>query len=152
MRSESLVLTEEILREAYRDPTNPGAPDMPPYLRPEGVTSWPAEYPQEFQGATPPLAGYVFADGSDHRTRGYFAQTSRVAFDFHAVRTCRSAGFPVTIRDPLGNDTTIAYDRPYHLLPVQVTDAVGLTTAAQTTIIVSCSLAWSRMPTAIAAP
>ncbi len=31
------------------------------------------------------------------------------------------------MRDPLGNDTTIAYDRPYHLLPVQVTDAVGLT-------------------------
>ena len=36
-------------------------------------------------------------------------------------------GLPVTTRDPLGNDTTIAYDRPYHLLPVQVTDAVGLT-------------------------
>ena len=83
MRSESLVLTEEILREAYRDPANPNAPDMPPYLRPEGVTSWPAEYPQEFQDTTPALAGYTFADGSDHRARGYFAQSSRVAFDFH---------------------------------------------------------------------
>ena len=40
-------------------------------------------------------------------------------------------GLPVTMRDPLGNDTTIAYDRPYHLLPVQVTDAVGLTTSAE---------------------
>ena len=37
----------------------------------------------------------------------------------------------MTTRDPLGNDTTMAYDRPYHLLPVQVTDAVGLTTSAE---------------------
>ncbi len=35
------------------------------------------------------------------------------------------------MRDPLGHDTTIAYDRPYHLLPQQVTDAVGLTTSAE---------------------
>ena len=130
VRSESLVLTEEILREAYRDPANPDAPDMPPYLRPEGVTSWPAEYPQEFQDETPALAGYTFADGSDHRARGYFAHASRVAFDFHRPDLPRR-GLPVTMRDPLGNDTTIAYDRPYHLLPVQVTDAVGLTTSAE---------------------
>jgi RHS repeat-associated protein len=36
----------------------------------------------------------------------------------------------VTIRDPLGTDTTTAFDHPYHLLPVQVADAVGLTTSA----------------------
>ena len=35
------------------------------------------------------------------------------------------------MRDPLGNDTTMAYDRPYHLLPLQVTDAVGLTISAE---------------------
>ena len=103
---------------------------MPPYLRPEGVTSWPAEYPQEFQDRTPALAGYTFADGSDHRARGYFAHASRVAFDFQMPDLPRR-GLPVTMRDPLGNDTTIAYDRPYHLLPVQVTDAVGLTTSAE---------------------
>ena len=50
VRTESLVLTEEILREAYRDPANPDAPDIPPYLRPEGVTSWPAEYPAGVPG------------------------------------------------------------------------------------------------------
>ena len=49
VRSESLVLTEEILRDAYHDPADLNAPSMPPYLRPEGVTSWPAEYPKEFQ-------------------------------------------------------------------------------------------------------
>ena len=130
VRTASLVLTEEILREAYRDPANPNAPSIPPYLRPEGVTSWPAEYPQEFQDNTPALAGYTFADGSDHRTRGYFAHASRVAFDFHRPGLPRR-GLPVTMRDPLGNDTTIAYDSPYHLLPVQVTDAVGLTISAE---------------------
>ena len=37
----------------------------------------------------------------------------------------------MTNRDPLGNDTTIVYDQPYHLLPVQMTDAVGLTTSVE---------------------
>jgi RHS repeat-associated protein len=129
VRTESLVLTEEILAGAYRELSNPGAPGLPAYLRPQGTTSWPAEYPQEFRAGTPPLAGYVFADGSDHRTRGYFAQASRVAFDFHYPELPHR-GLPVTIRDPLGNDTTIAYDRPYHVLPLQVTDAVGLTVGA----------------------
>jgi RHS repeat-associated protein len=130
VRSESLVLTEEVLHEAYRDPVNPDATDMPLYLRPEGITSWPAEYPQEFQDQTPALAGYIFADGSDHRARGYFAHGTRVAFDFHRPDVPRR-GLPVTMRDPLGHDTAMAYDRPYHLLPVQVTDAVGLTTSAE---------------------
>ncbi len=130
VRTTSLVLTEEILREAYRDPDNPNAPDRPPYLRPEGVASWPAEYPQEFRDNTPPLAGYIFADGSDHRTRGYFVHSTRVEFDFQKPDLPRR-GLPVTMRDALGADTTISYDRPYHLLPLQVTNAVGLTISAE---------------------
>jgi RHS repeat-associated protein len=129
VRSESLVLTEEILRDAYRDPANAAAPDVPPYLQPEGVTSWPAEYPKEFRDTVPALAGYTFADGSDHRTRGYFVQASRVAFDFQ-VSGLPGRGLTVATRDPLGNDTTMTYDN-YHLLPVRVTDAVGLTTGAE---------------------
>ena len=65
---------------------NPDAPDIPPYLRPEGVPSWPAEYPKEFQDNMPALAGYTFADGSDHRARGYFAQGSRVDVRFSPAR------------------------------------------------------------------
>jgi RHS repeat-associated protein len=130
VRTASLVLTEEILRNAYRDPASTGTPDLPPYLRPEGVPSWPAEYPKEFQAATPALAGYILADGSDHRARGYFAHASRVAFDFQMPGLPRR-GLAVTMRDPLGNDTTITYDRPFHRLPVQVTGAVGLTTRAE---------------------
>lgn len=129
VRSESLVLTEEILHDVYRDPANPTAFDIPPYLHPENVTSWPAEYPQEFRDRMPALAGYTFADGSDHRTRGYFVQSSRVAFDFQMPDFPRR-GLAVATRDPLGNDTATAYDRPYHLLPIKVTDAVGLTISA----------------------
>lgn len=132
VRGESLVLTEEILREAYRDPANPNAPTIPPYLRPEGVTNWPTEYPKEFQDLMPTLVGYSFADGSDHRARGYFAHGARVAFDFQMpVTVMPHRGLPITMRDPLGNDTTIAYDQPYRLLPTQVTDAVGLTISAE---------------------
>jgi RHS repeat-associated protein len=131
VRSEALVLTEELLREVYRDPASPDAPDVPPYLQPGGITTWRVEYPKEFQDNTPVLAGYTFADGSDHRAGGYFAQSARVTFDFQIPDVSNRRGLPVTMRDPLGNDTAIAYDRPFHLLPVQVTDAVGLTTMAE---------------------
>jgi RHS repeat-associated protein len=130
VRSESLVLTEDILRETYQDPVNPGTPSIPPYLRPDGVTTWPAEYPQEFQDETPALAGYTFADGSDHRARGYFTAATRVMFDFHRPELPHR-GLPVTMRDPLGKETMTAYDRPYHLLPTQVIDPVGLTVSAE---------------------
>jgi RHS repeat-associated protein len=130
VRTESLALTEEILRDAYRDPADSDAPSIPPYLRPEGVMTWPMDYPTEFRDNTPALAGYTFADGSDHRARGYFAQTARVEFDFHRP-DLPHRGLPVTMRDPLGNDATITYDHPYHLLPVQVTDAVGLAVRAE---------------------
>jgi RHS repeat-associated protein len=130
VRSETLALTEEFLREALLDPASPDAPGVPPYLRPEGVSTWTEEYPKEFQDNVAVLAGYTFADGSDHRTRGYFVHGSRVAFDFHMSDLPRR-GLPVINRDPLGNDSTIAYDRPYHLLPVQTTDAAGLTIRAE---------------------
>jgi hypothetical protein len=48
VRTASLVLTEEMLHEGYRDPANLNAPSIPPYLRPKGVTSWPAEYPKDY--------------------------------------------------------------------------------------------------------
>ena len=77
------------------------------YLRPEGATNWPAEYPEEFRDNIPALAGYTFADGSDHRTRGYFAQSSRVEFDFQrtelaAPRTSRANARPARQRHHAG--------------------------------------------------
>ena len=130
VRTESLALTEDLLQEAYHEPAKLDGPSMPPYLRPEGISSWPAEYSQEFRDSMPALAGYTFADGLDHRARGYFAHSSRVAFDFQFSGSANGRGLPVTMRDPLGNDTTTTYDA-FHLLPVMVTDAVGLATSAE---------------------
>ncbi len=130
VRTATLVMTEDLLREAFHDPTSPNALVVPPYLRPGGVSNWPAEYPKEFQDNIPALVGYTFADGTDHRTRGYFAHGPRTAFDFH-MSGLPHRGLSVTMRDPLGNDSTITYDRPYHLLPVQAVDPAGLTTSAE---------------------
>ena len=68
------------------------------------------------------------AVGSDHRARGYWMQTARTRYDFHDDPNGR--GLPVVNRDPLGSDTTIQYD-DHGLLPVEVTDAAGLTTRAE---------------------
>ena len=130
VRAESLVLTEQILRDLYRDPADAAAPDVPPYLEVDGVIHSLADYPQEYQDETPALAGYVFADGSDHRPRGYFAQATRIAFDFQTPGL-PGCGLAVARRDPLGNDTLLVFDQPFHVLPAQVTDAVGLTTRAE---------------------
>jgi RHS repeat-associated protein len=130
VRTESLVLTEELLRDLYRDPDGAETAAVPPYLRVEGETNWPPEYPEGFRSETPALAGYIFADGSDHRARGYYAQATRVAFDFQ-VPGLPPRGLVVARRDPLGNDTTLAFDEPYHLLPRRVTDTVGLETQAE---------------------
>jgi RHS repeat-associated protein len=129
VRSESLVITEEILQAAYED-AGTAASGIPRYLRPGATVAWPDEYPQGFRQSLPPLAGYVFADGTDHRARGYFAPGVRAEFDFHR-QDMPARGLAVKTRDAFGRDITIALDRPYHLFPVQTTDAAGLTTTVQ---------------------
>jgi RHS repeat-associated protein len=124
-RSETLVLTEEILREVHG-----GDPNIPPYLRPGGPPTWPGEYPIEFHNQIKPLAGYTFADGSDHRARGYFAQSARKAFDFQLAASPSPRGLLVGVRDPLGNDSRMGYD-DFRLLPVSLTNAVGLSALAE---------------------
>jgi RHS repeat-associated protein len=130
VRSESLVLTEEILHDAYRsggavlDP-----PERPPYLDPAGVTAWTEDYPQPFRDELPALAGYTFRVGDDDGARGYFAETTCHRYDFHDdPMTAR--GLPLVLRDPLGRDTSIVYDT-FALLPVTVTGPTGLTIEAR---------------------
>ena len=128
VRGESLAITEAFLQEAYRGPAGANPAEAPAYLRPDGAVSWPADYPSEFRDLLPALAGYRFADGSDHRVRGYFTPSARVTLDFQVPGLPRR-GLAVVERDPLGNDTTTEYDLPYHLLPVRATDAAGMTTS-----------------------
>lgn len=128
VRVESLVLTEAQLREAMR-PDGSGAAEMPPYLDPAGSPNWTAEYPEGFRESLPALAGYRFADGSDHRVRGYFAEGKRAALDVHASSVA-ARGLEVALRDAFGHETTFAYDR-FQLLPERVTDPAGLESTSE---------------------
>ena len=125
MRSESLVLTPEIVQEAYKSgDTIASPPEVPPYLDPNQAgdpSGWPAEYPEGWKQGLPSFAGFHLRTGDPDAEEGYFSITGRRAYD--------ARGLVVTQRDPLGNDTRIAYDA-FGLLPTKVTNAVGLTTTA----------------------
>ncbi len=132
VRTETLVFTDAILHEAYRsgdqvlDP-----PEEPPYLAPDGIVGWTAEYPQEFRDRLPARAGYSYQAGGagSPYAPGYFATPKRCRYDFQDNPAGPHRGLVVTMRNLLGNDTTIAYDT-HDLLPVQLTDPVNLTTTA----------------------
>ena len=125
-RSESLVLTDEILQQAY-------GTEIPPYLEPSGNPAWTADYPPEFRTLLPRRAGYAFHAGSADPAdlKGYFVNTDRRRYDFQTVPKGR--GLVLETLDPLhdrtanpsGHRTLIAYDK-YQFLPEEVTDAAGL--------------------------
>jgi len=129
-RSESFVLTEDILQKAY------GA-EVPPYIEPTGNPAWTPEYPAEFKTLLPRRAGYVFHAGSADPSdpKGYFVNTSRLRYDFQTTPKGRGLVFETLdpLHDktvnPLAHHTLIAYDK-YQFLPEQVTDAAGLTMQA----------------------
>ena len=128
-RTENLVLTEDILLEAYRRGSAAQAPpEVPPYLAPDGPPAWTAEYPPEFRELLPPLAGYVFQPGGpgSPAVRGYFAATERRRYDFQENQQGRGRGLLKAGRDALGRDTTTRYDA-FDLLPTEVTNPGGLT-------------------------
>lgn len=128
-RTEHLVLTEAILAEAYRSGETA---QMPPYLVTDGAPPWTDEYPQEFRDRTPALAGYLFhpgGDGSEY-ARGYFVAAERRGYDCQERADGKGRGLLLATRDPLGRETTIAYEDGYELLPTAVADAAGLITRA----------------------
>lgn len=132
-RTESLVLTQDILHDGYRSGSMVLSPaEEPPYLVPEVPVAWNTNYPEEFRGLLPALAGYSYQPGgagSDYAT-GYFTFTERRRYDFHELGD-KGRGLLQTVRDPFGRDTEIVYDTPYHLLPVTVTNPIGLQTQAR---------------------
>jgi RHS repeat-associated protein len=136
VRSETLILDQSILQEAY-------GTDIPPYFVSNGM---PDEYPPDFRELLPVQAtsdptrpgltitpiGYGFAAGDAPEQRRYFVATERRRYDFQSGDGS-DRGLVLAMRDPLGleatRDTTIAYDA-YDLLPTKVTDPAGLTTTA----------------------
>ena len=130
VRSESLAFEDDFLAKTF-DPADPLAISQKPvYLNPQGISAWPAEYPEEFRSLMPDIAGYVHYQNADipGSPGGYYVTGERHRYDFHdPSRTPR--GLPLVTRDPLGADTAIEYDA-FDLLPIRVTDPVGLTTQA----------------------
>lgn len=135
VRTENLVLTEDILHKAYkRGDAVLNAAEEPPYLARNGTPAWTAEYPQEFQNLLSKMAGYTFHSGGQPDSidaRGFFVATERRRYDFHDDPNGKGQGLITAKREPLGRDTTITYDAPFHLLPKAVTDPAGLTTKAE---------------------
>ncbi|MGA2402490.1 MAG: SpvB/TcaC N-terminal domain-containing protein, partial [Syntrophobacteraceae bacterium] len=129
-RSESFILTDDILQQAY------GA-QIPPYIEATGNPVRTPEYPAEFRALLPRCAGYIFHDGSADPSdpRGYFVNTSRQRYDFQS--NPKGCGLVLETLDPLhdkavnptAHRTLISYDK-YQLLPEKVTDAAGLTMQA----------------------
>jgi RHS repeat-associated protein len=123
VRTERLVLTEEILQQAYGDA-------IPPYLLP-GEPAWTDDYPLEFRQHLPALAGHTRQTGSaaPAPSDGYFAASERRRYDFQQTAGETGRGLVVAVRDALGHVTTVGHDR-FELLPTDVTDPIGLTTHA----------------------
>ncbi|WP_460223211.1 toxin TcdB middle/N-terminal domain-containing protein [Paraburkholderia terrae] len=130
VRSESLVLTEEILHDTYRSEPL----EEPPYLTSSGAPPlWTADYPEDFQARVPALAGYAFhAGGPDPEDkRGFFTQSERRRYDFQAGdANANGRGLVYIQRDPLGRDIRIDYDN-FELLGIRIADAANLITEAQ---------------------
>jgi RHS repeat-associated protein len=121
VRTEQLVLTDELLAAVAEGAEGAEAP----YLTPGGPVEWGAEYPAPYRDM-PALAGHVFhAGGADpDDLRGYYAQTDRRRYDFHESGAGR--GLVVGHRDPLGNDTSVEYDQPFEVVPRAIVDPAGL--------------------------
>jgi len=128
VRTENLVMTEEILLESYRAADGNSNPpkDIPPYLVPNNPTNSSNEYPLEFTSRLPNLAGYVHhreGEGSPYLT-GYYAASVKLHYDFHEDGV-KARGLVTISSDPLDFKTFINYDAPYRFLPVEIINPVG---------------------------
>jgi RHS repeat-associated protein len=130
VRTQTLVLTEEIFEATYRPPEG-----QPPYLSPQTIVQWTQDYPVGFRDALPLAGGYEFRAAGPNPTdvRGYFANTDRRSYDFHddaGHATDRGRGLVAARLDALGSRMSVTYDNPFQLLPETETDPAGLKTAA----------------------
>ena len=129
VRSESLVLTEKVLSDAYRS-DDPFASGPPPFLQADAAPPWSGDYPQRFRNGIAPRAGYRFEPGDAVHARGWFVDGARHRYDFQLPQSAAARGLPRASRDAIGNESKIDYDA-FDLLPVRVTDPAGLAVEAE---------------------
>lgn len=130
MRTETLVLTDDILEKVHGN-------TLPPHFSSDGTPQWGNEYPQKFidklitrnttNEIRPELIitplGYGFADGMIAPfEKGYYAVGQR--------QKLNEKGLPVSNLDPLGSQTTMEYD-DFQLFPIKITDSIGLEIKAE---------------------
>ena len=122
VRTEQLVLTEDILQQAYQN-------ERPPHLNLASV-NWTSDYPADYRTNLAHLAGYLYYDGlsKPEHSRGYFAVTAQREFDFQRSASGTGRGLVLAQRDPLDHTAQLEYE--YQLLLNKVTDAANLTTTA----------------------
>lgn len=122
IRTENLVIDTDILTAIWED--QPEA--IPTYF--QETPSWNLDYPMGFQNSLPIRAGYQYYDGGDHHAEGYWTSSS-VEFDFQEAAVTSPKGLVLVEQDTLGRRSQIEYDH-YRLLPIQVTDPIGLSITA----------------------
>jgi len=127
-RSETLILTPDIVHDAYRSGQTPVAPpEIPPYLQPGVAPVWTIDYPQAYRSSLNALAGYTFYPGAagDEHKRGYFTSTG-YEYDFH---TAVGYGVLKNTRNSLGHETRLDYDI-YQLMITKVIESAVLISEA----------------------
>ena len=127
VRNRALLLTEEIVTEAYGS--------APPYLTTGAAPSWTADYAAGFRVMLPPNAGYTFEAGGDE-PRGWYGTTGGQRYDVHSQPPSLARGLLLETRDavwhagdPQAHRVSFGYDQ-YDLLLARTTDAAGLVTTA----------------------
>ena len=121
-RSEVLAFTDQILNAAYTG--DPGKPSRrPSYLG--GTATLPNGAPAGFGISL----GYHLRSSNGMYEAGSYADTKCTKFDFQDAASTLKRGVVVAMQDALEHETLITPDA-YWLLPVDLKDAVGLTTKA----------------------
>jgi RHS repeat-associated protein len=136
VRTEDLILTDEILADAFPDgAASLSAAARPPYLDPT-TDEWGEEYPDAFRRSVASEAGYVtdaIGDLTDTggAERGYFSRTTLRSFDFQERAADTDAGLVHATRDELGNQTTVRSYDEYDLFPTETENPSGLVTSIE---------------------
>ncbi|MCU0924740.1 MAG: FG-GAP-like repeat-containing protein [Hydrogenophaga sp.] len=124
IRSETLVLTEDLLSAAYSSA-------RPPWLDVNARFAAGGDYPQGFANYLPAHAGYSHHPSDATFAGGWYVQTSRGSLDLQDPSLAvPPRGLLMAHRDPLGYETRIDYDA-LRLLPATVTGPTGLAVRAE---------------------
>lgn len=121
VRSETLVLTEEIVDKAYGGT---------PVLLQENP-DWTADYPMEFRSMYPHQGGYLYRTANaNYPMTGWYAPGDKLKYDFQDVEVTLPNGLVYESKDDFGNLSSIEYDN-YQFLPIRAIDPLGLQTQAK---------------------